>query len=490
MNIMPSSSNDSAREVDSLLRGSFRDSNHPGEAIGGSRPEVRRARILTYVTFFVLSFLAIAFFTVTVLLSPTHTEEGADASDSSAGGRIRESQTKKHNHHGHKHLSKTFHKKKYNDVFSAAGGEDNVVELNADDGEGIAEVDLSTVGTSADDQIVVTKSRTKCDDGGYSKRTLKRAFEKPFASLFQDNRGQKKFEASDVILVNQTFAYAVCDSLWSISKFSIGLPPFSPENRQIGDPDREPDDESGYEAIFYDDGDFYVVRESVLHQSVKRKRKSGKKRDSYHAIVEQLLLDDDDYTVVEECRSEFEFEGDSKGFEGAIAVHDMDGKLTILGLCEGNHCSESRKKDKGNGVLIAMQKVYDDAEGCIWKTIRRISLPSSVNFTDYSAIAIDGQDRIAITSQEDSKLYVGKMTGKVETTGLWEIDDIAFDTKDEAVYDFPKNDNCETMYCNIEGIHWLSNNMLIAVSDKMKSKGKQDYRCFDKDQSVHAFVLP
>ena len=56
--------------------------------------------------------------------------------------------------------------------------------------------------------------------------------------------------------------------------------------------------------------------------------------------------------------------------------------------------------------------------------------------------------------------------------------------------DFPKNDSCETIYCNVEGVHWLNDDMIIAVSDKMKSKGKQDYRCFDKDQSVHVFVLP
>uniref|UniRef100_A0A7S4KU66 Uncharacterized protein n=1 Tax=Paramoeba aestuarina TaxID=180227 RepID=A0A7S4KU66_9EUKA len=31
-----------------------------------------------------------------------------------------------------------------------------------------------------------------CDDGGYSKRTLKKAYELPFASLFTDTKGQKK----------------------------------------------------------------------------------------------------------------------------------------------------------------------------------------------------------------------------------------------------------------------------------------------------------
>lgn len=37
----------------------------------------------------------------------------------------------------------------------------------------------------------------------YSKRTLKKAYEMPFAALFVDNRGQKKYEASSVIVVSK-----------------------------------------------------------------------------------------------------------------------------------------------------------------------------------------------------------------------------------------------------------------------------------------------
>lgn len=32
--------------------------------------------------------------------------------------------------------------------------------------------------------------------------------------------------------------------------------------------------------------------------------------------------------------------------------------------------------------------------------------------------------------------------------------------------------------------------MLVAVSDKMKSKGRQPAACQEKDQSVHLFTLP
>lgn len=58
------------------------------------------------------------------------------------------------------------------------------------------------------------------------------------------------------------------------------------------------------------------------------------------------------------------------------------------------------------------------------------------------------------------------------------------------MYNFPRNSECKMIYCNIEGIHWIGEDQLVAVSDKMKNKGKQDFRCFDKDQSIHVFAMP
>jgi hypothetical protein len=71
-----------------------------------------------------------------------------------------------------------------------------------------------------------------CQDGGYSKRTLKLAYELPFASLFRDTKGQRKYEASSVVLVDD-YAYAVCDSSWAISKFGAQLQPFADTNVQV-----------------------------------------------------------------------------------------------------------------------------------------------------------------------------------------------------------------------------------------------------------------
>lgn len=138
------------------------------------------------------------------------------------------------------------------------------------------------------------KVRDRCTDHHQS---LTMAHELPFESLFKDTKGQKKFEASSVI-IQDGFAYAVCDSSWSISKFGLDLMPLGEQNLQIGDPDAHKKDDSEYEALFYDDGSFYVVRESIKHID-----------ESYHAVIEQLKLGDTDYDVIQKCPTEFEFEG-------------------------------------------------------------------------------------------------------------------------------------------------------------------------------------
>jgi hypothetical protein len=159
-----------------------------------------------------------------------------------------------------------------------------------------------------------------------------------------------------------------------------------------------------------------------------------------------------------------------------VAIKDLNGIITILGLCEGNHCSEAMKNDRGHGKLIAMQKVTNDDGSCTWATIRKIKIPSSANFLDYSSITLNPESgRTAITSQEDSAVWLGQLLGRTPA-GLWDLDKLEFDEGEAMIYDFPKNDDCQTVYCNIEGIHWMNDNMLMAVSDKMKGRGKQDFR--------------
>lgn len=52
-------------------------------------------------------------------------------------------------------------------------------------------------------------------------------------------------------------------------------------------------------------------------------------KGSYHAIIEELDMGPTDYTVKAACPTEFEFEGTSKGFEGGIAVRDLNNQLVV-----------------------------------------------------------------------------------------------------------------------------------------------------------------
>ena len=227
-----------------------------------------------------------------------------------------------------------------------------------------------------------------------------------------------------------------------------------------------------------------MVRESVLHQ-----------RGDYHAVIQEIKVnpDDDTYDVVQQCSTEFTFEGDSKGFEGILAVKDINNEIILMGLCEGNHCSEKYKNDRGNGRIVVMRKGLYGDDGCAWETIRTLDIPGTCSFADYSAMALNTADnRLAITSQEDSQVWIGRLVG-AQANGLWDVGAMAFDPSVDQTLDFPKLEHkkkCSTVYCNIEGITWLDNDTLLAASDKTKGGGKQDSRCMTKDQAVHIFALP
>lgn len=323
----------------------------------------------------------------------------------------------------------------------------------------------------------ITTARSECKEDK-STSTLKVAYDIPFNTLSHYTQGQTKFEASDVTIFNNT-VYAVCDNSWAIDKFARHATPYSTENILLAPPPmisnhlNRVEGDSGYEAIFDYDGMFYAVRESV----------------NLHAIIVQLSLTDDKYTFIEECPCEYTFEGDNTGFEGAVAFPDKDGIMYVLGLCEGNYCKDKNKKSKnpGNGRVVLMKKRANDI-GCLWETIRELHIPKSAAFVDYSAIDITSNGRVAISSQESSSVWLGYVSGI--TDGVIDPKRFEFSDHDSSVLNFPRDKHCETIYCNVEGIHWINDDMLLAVSDRIKDEGRQNRRCGVKDQSIHGFVLP
>jgi hypothetical protein len=342
-----------------------------------------------------------------------------------------------------------------------------------------------------------------CSMPAYADRTLKLAHEETFAGLFKDPKGEYKFEASDVIVVDNDY-YAICDSSWAISRIGSSLTPFSDRNKQLGSPNNWKRDDSQYEAIVYDNRGkkFYAVRESV------KMFDDAAEDAEYHAVVDEVHVnvDKDDYSVDNTCITEFEFQGKSKGFEGAVGLRDKDGAFYLLGLCEGNFCQKGGTD--GNGRAVLMRKVNDEAHGrfpeykCIWKTVRILTIPAEANFKDYSAISVSNAGRVAITSQENSQVWIGWLSHWKPTDqgGVFDperteiISDFNGDTEADGanltmgVLDFPRDNDCNVQYCNIEGVNWLHDNLLVAVSDK--AKDDQDFRCVGKDQSIHVFSIP
>jgi hypothetical protein len=315
-------------------------------------------------------------------------------------------------------------------------------------------------------------------------------------ALFHNNKGEKKFESSDIISVGDAY-YVVYDNLYSIGRIAYDIPFRSDRNILLGNKTGD----SGYEAIVYDEINnlFYIVVEAVPKEETNEKHKV------YNALIEEIEMVDKtndaaatirskavvSYEPKVKCPAQFQFSSQNKGFEGAVSVRIED-NFYLLGLCEGNHCEGGKRgRDAGNGRIVVMKKIqYNNKENCLWKTIHVLDLPKSANFVDYSAISIQhikhehNKYKIAITSQESSEVWLSELTIINHKTAK----DWIF--TEGYKLDFPRNDQCQVIYCNIEGIAFLGENMLVAVSDKMKANSKQPFRCFGKDQSIHLFVIP
>lgn len=91
--------------------------------------------------------------------------------------------------------------------------------------------------------------------------------------------------------------------------------------------------------------------------------------DHFHAHIEKVdIVEKKDsqgvvkkvsHTLEESCRTEYTFDGDNKGLEGMMGFRDAKGDLYLLGLCEGNHCSDGAEgRDAGNGRMIVMKRDF------------------------------------------------------------------------------------------------------------------------------------
>jgi hypothetical protein len=397
-------------------------------------------------------------------------------------------------------------------VARVAGAVSRFAEAPADTANSLSSLATSSSdATSASASSPRVRSRRKvsghainCESDMYTKQTLKLVTEFPIAHLVHGlgaaspGANMPKYEASDVTGLpgpGRTPLYVVMDNSFTVIRLGSNMVPSVPVASRKADSNAllawpgNASAESQFEGLTYNmtSGTFIAVQEMITH-----------KNGHMHARMYDVAFPADgevaEVRVLQECGSDYKFARENKGLEGSIVMDGPSGVSYLLGLCEGNYCGDgNRHKESGNGRLVVMKRSSDPKTGtCLFVTVQTIALPSSCDFMDYSAITINqgkapgknGAMDVAIASQENSAVWIGTIAPAPRAKSA---DSPLFVFGDGAIFDFPTDDGCNMVYCNVEGIHWQDDSTLVAVSDAMKSHGRQDYRCWNKAQSVHLF---
>lgn len=151
--------------------------------------------------------------------------------------------------------------------------------------------------------------------------------------------------------------------------------------------------------------------------------------------------------------------GSNNGLEGMFHYAEDDTEY-LWGLCEGKRCSATPGYQKGGGQILVFKK-NKSAQTSWWEFDRILEL-NIAPLKDYSGIDIRQDGKIAIVSQESSMIWLGSInwvTSRIEP---------------QTIYQLPLSPQQERIYCNIEGVSWLSDTQLILVSDQIK--GDQSYK--------------
>jgi hypothetical protein len=278
--------------------------------------------------------------------------------------------------------------------------------------------------------------------------------ERKLKELLPVSHSDAVFEASGVFAKGTEY-FVVFDNTRRVARIASDLKPGSTAHTWVGRPRAS----EGYEDIAYsfERRRFYLLIEAEKHPD-----------GTYKAVIEEA---DDQWRLKGRSWINFSFSKRNTGFEGLSALH-WRGTDYLLALCEGNRCRSGRKKRKpGGGRIQVLEK-----RRRMWEPVARIKLPRSVKFKDYSALALKG-DRIAVISQESSRLWLGMLR-----RNDWTIEGAG------RVYRFPKTRKGKRRYFTLEGLSWLSPSQWVVVSD-LCGKRKFPKRCKRTDQSIHIFQL-
>lgn len=247
-----------------------------------------------------------------------------------------------------------------------------------------------------------------------------------------------RLEASGVALVNGRTALVVFDNLNEVGRVDLSLAPRK-TNRFI--PVAGP--AAGFEDVAVDTQHrrLFCLVEAVEGDD-------GRFRG---AVVEATLRG----RVVRCTTPGSALEGANKGYEGLANVRR--GRRDYL-LAVREH----------GGRIEVFRRGADGG----WAYAHAIRLPKEAAFEDYAAVAHhDG--RLAVVSQASARVWVGRIDRSLR----------AVVRGSGTVYRFPKKS-----YGNVEGVAWLDDRTLVAVSDRRKAG--QPKRCARKDQSIHVFRIP
>jgi len=312
-----------------------------------------------------------------------------------------------------------------------------------------------------------------CYESEYRRNTLKLVKEMPFIGLFESLQNQTKFEASGIVIA-KNYGWVVFDSLRSIGRVDLHFNFRGPENMLIGEEAEQK--ESQWEGLTYSpSSDTFLVLQETYYDKAEGRLVSK---------TEELKFNDDftHYKSIKECIVEFDFESENKGFE-SMYLFEKDGTRYIMGLCESNHCKSSAGpdapgEDRGHGRIVVAKEVERHGR-CEWAVEKIIRIPKRAFFLDYAGMASNGYmgSRFAVVSQEDAAMWVGE----------FDWDALEFVGKGE-VFHFPRNDRCDKVYCNVEGIQFIDSHRVVLTSDK--SKDDQPHSCMHKDQSIAIMALP
>ncbi len=284
-----------------------------------------------------------------------------------------------------------------------------------------------------------------------AQQALQLTEEKKFSDLLE--RG---LEPSGVTVLDDAY-YVVFDNRRAIGQLQRSLSDDDAAHRMIGD-----SGERGFEGITYDKSSqrFFAVIETAPQ---------GRRFGSTILTLDRALN-----VLAEKPTRGIAFTHANKGFEG-IAHIRVDNELYLLLLCEGNKCKGGKKgRKRGKGRIYVFQEQNDH-----WTRVDKVKLPKTVDFEDYSGLDIQGE-KIAITSQQDSRLWLGEWRSKSTTP-------ITIDVRIEgkgAVYRFHGDND---RYCNIEGVSFTDDDTVVLVSDRKKESDPD--RCNGKDQSIHVFSI-